>query len=74
LLGKRASVTATSLRARPVEEKATIVHETVKHLTPLLESGAVRPIIHTTFGITEVAAAHRMLESSEHIGKLVLTL
>ncbi len=74
LLGKRASITATSLRARPVDEKAAIVRETIKHLTPMLESGAVRPIIHSTFDIAEVAEAHRMLESSEHIGKLVLTL
>ena len=74
LLGKRASVTATSLRARPVEEKATIVRETIHHVTPMVDTGAVRPIIHATFDLADVADAHRMLESSEHIGKVVLTL
>jgi NADPH:quinone reductase-like Zn-dependent oxidoreductase len=74
LLGKRASVTATSLRARPVAEKAAIVRETLQNVTPLLDAGAVRPIVHATFDLAEVAEAHRMLESSEHIGKLILTL
>jgi putative PIG3 family NAD(P)H quinone oxidoreductase len=74
LLGKRASVTATSLRARPVAEKAAIVRETIHNVTPMLEAGTVRPIVHATFDIADVADAHRMLESSEHIGKLVLTL
>lgn len=74
LLGKRASVTATSLRARPVAEKAAIVRETIHNVTPMVDVGAVRPIIHATFDLAEVADAQRMLESSEHIGKLVLTL
>jgi putative PIG3 family NAD(P)H quinone oxidoreductase len=74
LLGKRASVTATSLRSRPVEEKAAIVRETIQRVQPMLDAGAVRPIVHATFDITDVAEAHRVLESSEHIGKLVLTL
>jgi NADPH:quinone reductase-like Zn-dependent oxidoreductase len=74
LLGKRASVTATSLRARPVAEKAAIVRETLQNVTPLLDAGAVRPIVHATFDLAEVAEAHRVLESSEHIGKLILTL
>jgi len=74
LLSKRASITATSLRARPVDEKTAIVRETIKHVTPMLDAGAVRPIVHATFDLADVADAHRMLESSEHIGKLVLTL
>jgi len=74
LLGKRASVTATSLRARPVAEKSDIVHETIHNVAPMLDAGAVRPIIHATFDLADVADAHQMLESSEHIGKLVLTL
>jgi len=74
LLGKRASVTATSLRARPVAEKAAVVRETIRHVTPMLAAGAVRPVVHATFDIADVAEAHRMLESSEHIGKIVLTL
>ena len=74
LLGKRASLTATSLRARPVAEKAAIVHETIRNVRRMVDAGAVRPIVHATFDLAEVADAHRMLESSEHIGKLVLTL
>lgn len=74
LLGKRASVTATSLRARPVSEKTDIVSRTIRNVVPMVEAGAVRPIVHATFDIADVADAHRMLESSEHIGKLILTL
>ena len=74
LLGKRASVTATSLRARPLAEKAAIVRETIQKVSPMVDAGAVRPIIHATFDLAEVADAQRMLESSEHVGKLVLTL
>jgi putative PIG3 family NAD(P)H quinone oxidoreductase len=74
LLGKRASINATSLRARPIEEKSDIVSETIRNVGPMVEAGAVRPIVHATFDIADVADAHRLLESSEHIGKLVLTL
>ena len=74
LLGKRASITATSLRARPVDEKTEIVRNTIANVTRMIDSGAVRPIIHATFDIADVAEAQRTLESSEHIGKLILTL
>jgi NADPH:quinone reductase-like Zn-dependent oxidoreductase len=56
------------------DDVRAIVRETVHNVTPMLEAGAVRPIVHATFDIADVADAHRMLESSEHIGKLVLTL
>lgn len=72
LLAKRASVTATSLRARPAEEKATIVAETVEHVWPLLESGAVRPVVHATIDLEDVREAHRVLEESSHVGKVLL--
>lgn len=74
LLAKRASVTATSLRARPLDEKADIVSETIRHVGPMLADGSVRPIVHATFDVSEVADAHRLLESSTHVGKIVLTL
>jgi putative PIG3 family NAD(P)H quinone oxidoreductase len=74
LLAKRASVTATSLRARPIEEKSRIVGETIRHVGPMLADGSVRPIVHATFDVSEVADAHRLLESSAHVGKIVLTL
>ncbi|MFT4189689.1 MAG: NAD(P)H-quinone oxidoreductase [Aeromicrobium sp.] len=72
LLMKRASVTATSLRARPTEEKATIVSDLVDHVWPLVEDGTVRPIIHERFALDDVAEAHRVMEASTHTGKLVL--
>jgi len=43
-------------------------------VTPMLDAGTVRPVVHATFDIADVAEAHRVLESSEHVGKLVLTL
>nr|WP_229053109.1 NAD(P)H-quinone oxidoreductase [Aeromicrobium sp. Leaf350] len=72
LLTKRASVAATSLRARPSEEKAAIMADLVEHTWPWVESGALRPIVHETFSLDAVADAHRVMEASTHIGKLVL--
>lgn len=74
LLAKRASVTATSLRARPLEEKAPIVRSVREHVWPLIESGQVRPIIDRTFPLEQAAEAHRTLAESSHIGKVLLTV
>ncbi|MGJ9412981.1 NAD(P)H-quinone oxidoreductase [Aeromicrobium sp. CF4.19] len=74
LLTKRASVTATSLRARPLEEKAEIVAGVVEHVWPLVEAGTVRPIIDRTVPLADVREAHRVLEESSHTGKVLLTL
>jgi putative PIG3 family NAD(P)H quinone oxidoreductase len=73
LLSKRGAVIATSLRARPVEEKSAICASVVEHVWPLVASGAVRPIVHTTLGLDQAGEAHRMMEASDHIGKIVLT-
>ena len=73
MLGKRAAVIATSLRARPAEEKATIVAAVREHIWPLIEDGAVRPIIHGTHLLDRAADAHREMEQSGHIGKILLT-
>lgn len=72
LLAKRATVHAAGLRARPTAAKATIVAETVLGVWPLLESGAVRPVIDRTLTLEDVVEAHRLVESSEHIGKILL--
>ncbi|GAA0636298.1 NAD(P)H-quinone oxidoreductase [Sporichthya brevicatena] len=72
LLGKRAAVLATSLRARPVAEKAAIVAAVAEHVTPLVDSGAFRLVIDRVLPITDVADAHRVLEASEHVGKVLL--
>ncbi len=72
LLSKRASVHATSLRARPAAEKAAIVAAVREHVWPAVEAGEVRPVIDRTLPLDEAAQAHRVLESSAHIGKIVL--
>ena len=74
LLAKRAQVTATSLRSRPLAEKAAIVREVRDTVWPLVESGAVRPIVHATYPLAQAADAHRELAASGHIGKVLLTL
>ena len=74
LLRKRAAIIATSLRARPIDEKATIVAAVREHVWPMIEAGAVRPIVHARMPLADVADAHRLLESSTHIGKVLLTL
>ena len=74
LLSKRAAVLATTLRGRPVEEKAAIVTSVVENVWPLVTSGAVKPVIHATFPLEQAAQAHRLVESSQHIGKVLLTV
>lgn len=72
LLSKRGAVIATSLRARPAEEKAAIVAAVREHVWPLVEDGTVRPVIHQTYPLEGAAQAHRDMEASGHIGKLLL--
>jgi NADPH:quinone reductase-like Zn-dependent oxidoreductase len=67
-------VIATSLRARPTDDKAAICTSVVENVWPLVADGHVRPIVHTTMPLEDVAAAHALLESSDHIGKIILTL
>jgi putative PIG3 family NAD(P)H quinone oxidoreductase len=73
LLTKRGAVIATSLRSRPVEEKAAICSAVVEHVWPLVADGAVRTIVHTTVPLAEAARAHELMESGDHVGKIVLT-
>ena len=72
LLAKRAAVHATSLRARPVEEKAAIVAAVREHVWPAIESGEVRVIVDRVVPLPDAAEAHRVMEASEHVGKVVL--
>ncbi len=74
LLGKRGSVSATSLRARPVEEKAAICAEVVAEVWPMVADGRIRPMVHGTMPLEDVRAAHELMEASGHTGKIVLTL
>ena len=74
LLGKRGAVTATSLRARPAGEKAAIVAAVREHVWPLVSGGHVRPVVDRELPMSDAAAAHRVLEESGNIGKVLLTL
>ncbi|MGI5456324.1 NAD(P)H-quinone oxidoreductase [Streptomyces sp. CA-249302] len=74
LLGKRAAVTAASLRARPLEEKAAIVAAVREHVWPLLAGGHVRPVVDRELPMSDAAAAHRVVEESGHIGKVLLVV
>ncbi|MFF3272085.1 NAD(P)H-quinone oxidoreductase [Streptomyces chrestomyceticus] len=74
LLTKRAAVTATSLRGRPLAEKASIVAAVREHVWPLIENGRVKPIVDRTLPIMEAAEAHRVVDASGHVGKVVLTV
>lgn len=72
LLTKRAGLTATTLRARPPEQKAAVVADVVREVWPLVAAQRVRPIIHETFGLDQASQAHQVLEDSSHIGKVLL--
>ncbi len=72
LLAKRAAVAATSLRPRPLAEKAAIVAAVREHVWPLFEAGVVRPVVDRVLPLTEAAAAHRVLEAGEQVGKVLL--
>jgi putative PIG3 family NAD(P)H quinone oxidoreductase len=74
VLGRRLTVTGSTLRPRTVEEKGQIAAALARDVWPLLEAGTVKPIVCQTFPLAEAAAAHRLMESSVHIGKIVLTM
>jgi len=73
VLQRRLTVTGSTLRPRSVAEKGVIATALRERVWPLLESGAIAPVIFQTFPLRDAAAAHRVMESSAHIGKLVLT-
>ncbi|MEV5606924.1 NAD(P)H-quinone oxidoreductase [Streptomyces sp. NPDC052225] len=73
LLGKRGAITATTLRARPLGEKAAVVAAVREHVWPLVEAGHVRPIVDRSLPMSDAAQGHRVLEESGHIGKVLLT-
>jgi putative PIG3 family NAD(P)H quinone oxidoreductase len=72
LLARRLTITGSTLRPRTVEEKGAIAAALRRHVWPLLESGRVKPIVYRTFPLRDAPQAHRLMESSEHIGKIVL--
>ncbi len=73
LLSKRGTVFATALRAQSLAEKAAIVAAVREHVWPLIERGAVRPVVHARLPLAEAAVAHQLVQDSTHVGKVLLT-
>lgn len=73
VLRRRLTITGSTLRPRSVAFKGAIARALREHVWPLLVAGRVRPVIHSTFAATEAAKAHALMESNQHIGKIVLT-
>jgi len=71
-MAKRGQISSTTLRARPVAEKARIVKGVRGQVWPLVDAGTIRPIIHTTLPMADAMQAHRLMESSDHLGKILL--
>jgi putative PIG3 family NAD(P)H quinone oxidoreductase len=74
IMSKRLTLTGSTLRARTVAQKAAVADAVRRNVWPLLSAGRVRPIIHATFPLAEASEAHRLMETSTHIGKIVLTV
>lgn len=74
VLLKRLTLTASTLRPQSAEAKAAIAAQLLEHIWPRLESGDISPVIAATFPLQDAAAAHELMESSAHIGKIILTL
>jgi putative PIG3 family NAD(P)H quinone oxidoreductase len=74
ILTKRLTLTGSTLRSRTVAQKAAVADAVRKNIWPLLSAGRVRPVIHATFPLAAASEAHRLMETSNHIGKIVLTM
>jgi putative PIG3 family NAD(P)H quinone oxidoreductase len=72
ILGRRLTITGSTLRPRSPAEKGEIAAALRREMWPLLEQGAIKPVVYRTFPLDDAAAAHRLMESSEHVGKIVL--
>ena len=74
VLGRRLTISGSTLRPRSVKEKGLIASALRQEVWPLLEQGRVKPVVFRTFPLAQASDAHRLMESSEHIGKIVLTI
>ena len=72
LMMRRLSVTGSTMRARTAAQKAAIAHDLRETVWPLLEAGLCAPVVHATYPLAKAAEAHRLMESSQHIGKIIL--
>jgi NADPH:quinone reductase len=73
VLRRRITITGSTLRPRPVAFKAAIAAALKKNVWPLIEAGKIKPVIHSTFAAADAAKAHELMESNQHVGKIVLT-
>ena len=74
VMSKRLTITGSTLRPRNAEFKGYVAKNLREKIWPLIESGRIKPQVYKTFGLEQAADAHRLMESSQHIGKIVLTL
>jgi NADPH2:quinone reductase len=74
VLRRRLTITGSTLRPRPVSFKAAIANQLHEHVWPLLEAGKIKPVIYRTFPLEQAAQAHALMETSVHVGKIVLKL
>ena len=72
IMQKRLTITGSTLRARDTTFKSSLAREVEKHVWPMIESGKFKPVIYQTFPMNAAAKAHIIMESSEHIGKIIL--
>jgi len=74
VMRRRLTITGSTLRPRTVEFKGAIAASLRSRIWPLIDAGKIKPVIYKTFPLEQAAEAHRLMESSAHIGKIVLTL
>jgi putative PIG3 family NAD(P)H quinone oxidoreductase len=74
VMRRRLTITGSTLRPRSPEEKGAIARQLAEKVWPLFEAGTIKPVIHARFPFERAADAHRMMEESQHIGKIVLTV
>ncbi|MNI89034.1 hypothetical protein D3C73_1463860 [compost metagenome] len=72
VMQKRLTITGSTLRPRPNSFKAQIAQNLIKHVWPLIEQGQIKPTIYKTFPLEKANEAHALMESNEHMGKIVL--
>lgn len=73
VLRRRLTITGSTLRTRPIAFKAAIAQACLKNVWPLIESGRIKPVIYSTFAAQDAAKAHALMESNQHVGKIVLS-
>jgi len=74
LMIKRSRIIGSTLRARPLDEKARVMADLGQYVWPLIEASKIRPIVHATFSIENASDAHALLASNETVGKVVMTI